>query len=465
MITDFDRPVPSNPARPLSTVSQGSPPVLPRPTAIDFEANHERAVAALAASAAQPVSAIAASAAPSSFATAAWTSTPVGQAGSPAPTQPVGPQFAASWTTPTRPAAAPAAAAANHSASSVLAQASKPATQIVQNSAAAVPADSNFSLPPIEEAGQAVPPKAGMETRPEALFDQPIAPNPFPPRDEPKGSALLPLDGPEMGLKPTSPSDAEPVFPDRAKEGTPGSDSSDPTQPWTRSVRKPSVNCDDVRMRVAAADIGSIDLDIAPSFGTGYNDKASNEERQKTFIQSSPLREWHDRSGSKIAEGRLVDFSHHRVVVESKTGSRQSLDIRSLSDADAVYAFDAWGLPVTCSLAAKPTGPRLYEPTTVAWKASGLCHKPLYFEEIQLERSGHEYGPILQPALSTVHFFKNIAFLPYKMGIHPPHECQYALGHYRPGNCAPWSIEPVPLSLRGLAVQGAAITGGVLMLP
>jgi hypothetical protein len=320
-------------------------------------------------------------------------------------------------------------------------------------------------LPPIQEGGQAVPPKAETETRPEALFDQPIAPNPFPPRDEPKRSELLPLEGPEMGLKPSSPSDAEPVFPDRAKEGTLNSDASDPTQPWPRSVRKPSVNCDDVRLRVAAADIGSIDLDVAPSFGTGYNDRASNEERQKSFIQSSPIREWHDRSGGKIAEGRLVDFSHHRVVVESKTGSRQSLDIRSLSDADAVYAFEAWGLPVTCSLAAKPAGPRLYEPTTVAWKASGLCHKPLYFEEIQLERSGHEYGPILQPALSTVHFFKNIAFLPYKMGIHPPHECQYALGHYRPGNCAPWSIEPVPLSLRGLAVQGAAITGGVLMLP
>jgi hypothetical protein len=133
-----------------------------------------------------------------------------------------------------------------------------------------------------------VPPKAETETRPEALFDQPIAPNPFPPRDEPKRSELLPLEGPEMGLKPSSPSDAEPVFPDRAKEGTLNSDASDPTQPWPRSVRKPSVNCDDVRLRVAAADIGSIDLDVAPSFGTGYNDRASNEERQKSL--SSPVR-------------------------------------------------------------------------------------------------------------------------------------------------------------------------------
>jgi len=158
-------------------------------------------------------------------------------------------------------------------------------------------------------------------------------------------------------------------------------------------------------------------------------------------------------------------MENDNIVIESESGELLSLSIRELSDADTVYVSESWGLPITCSLGEQLAAYRAFESTTVAWKASGLCHKPLYFEEIQLERSGHEWGPIVQPVLSTVHFFGNVAFLPYKMGINPLNECQYALGHYRPGSCAPWSIEPIPLSLRGLAAQGAVIGGAALILP
>ena len=101
----------------------------------------------------------------------------------------------------------------------------------------------------------------------------------------------------------------------------------------------------------------------------------------------------------------------------------------------------------------------------MTWKASGLCHKPLYFEEVNLERYGQTAGPFAQPVLSTAHFFVNIAVLPYKMGIHPPTECQYALGYYRPGNCAPWIIPPVPISLRGALFQAGAVGAGIALIP
>jgi hypothetical protein len=94
-----------------------------------------------------------------------------------------------------------------------------------------------------------------------------------------------------------------------------------------------------------------------------------------------------------------------------------------------------------------------------------LCHKPLYFEEVGLERYGHTMGPFLEPVHSGAHFFLNVAFLPYKMGINPPHECQYALGYYRPGNCAPWLVPPVPISLRGALLEGAAAVGLVYLFP
>ncbi len=324
-----------------------------------------------------------------------------------------------------------------------------------------------------------------QRTQPENLFDEPstiqappsiqspfsektppkLPPNPFPPKLDKEEPELLPTEPPSLRSNKNdrnSPSDLD-MPPSGFRPGD--------REPGDRVPQRPSpskkniANCDEVRDRASSSSISSIDLDVAPNFGVSPKEKLTPDDKRRNFVQSAPIRTWRDHDGNVVAEGKLIDHTNHLVIIENSTGTRQSIELRSLSDSDAVYVFESWGLPVTCSLGNLPTQPREYTGTTVAWKASGLCHKPLYFEEIQLERSGHEYGPIIQPAISTVHFFKNIAFLPYKMGIHPMNECQYALGHYRPGNCAPWSIEPIPLSLRGAAAQAKVITGTALMFP
>jgi hypothetical protein len=101
---------------------------------------------------------------------------------------------------------------------------------------------------------------------------------------------------------------------------------------------------------------------------------------------------------------------------------------------------------------------RNFSPTLFTWKASGICHKPLYFEDVQLERYGHSWNPIVQPFVSGAHFFVSVPLLPYKMGLRPPHECVYTLGYYRPGSCAPYMFEPIPLSLRAAAFEAAGAT-------
>jgi hypothetical protein len=108
---------------------------------------------------------------------------------------------------------------------------------------------------------------------------------------------------------------------------------------------------------------------------------------------------------------------------------------------------------------------RCWDETTYMWKASALCHKPLYFEDEALERYGHSWGPCLDPLVSGAHFFCKLPVLPYCMGVTPPNECMYALGHYRPGNCAPYMISPVPLSCRGAVVQAGAVVGAAAILP
>ena len=105
------------------------------------------------------------------------------------------------------------------------------------------------------------------------------------------------------------------------------------------------------------------------------------------------------------------------------------------------------------------------EPMHVAWAASGLCHKPLYFEERGLERYGHSTGPITQPILSAAHFFGSIPILPYKIGLRTPNECVYTLGHYRPGDCAPYYVPAIPFTWRAGLFQAGATVGAAYLLP
>lgn len=121
--------------------------------------------------------------------------------------------------------------------------------------------------------------------------------------------------------------------------------------------------------------------------------------------------------------------------------------------------------PQECGLGDEPFQPRAFALTTYTWKASALCHKPLYFEDVALERYGHTCFPILQPFISGGKFFADTVLLPYHMGIDPPFECVYALGYYRPGSCAPYMIEPFPISLRGAIVEGGVVTGLAFLIP
>jgi len=103
--------------------------------------------------------------------------------------------------------------------------------------------------------------------------------------------------------------------------------------------------------------------------------------------------------------------------------------------------------------------------TTYTWKASALCNKPLYFENYQMERYGHSFGPVIDPVVASAHFFGSALILPYKMGVETPCECVYDLGYYRPGSCAPHTIDGFPISVRGAALQAGVVGGLIWVLP
>ena len=212
-------------------------------------------------------------------------------------------------------------------------------------------------------------------------------------------------------------------------------------------------------------------LDITPRYRPDLRERDEalpdeNEVRRAELAKLAP-RDWHNRHGAKVAHGRFADYRWGRIVIEGPDGVAE-IPLYDLGSDELCYVGAYWGkgvgLPDHCRIKGQYVV-RDFTLTTFHWKASALCHKPLYFEEVQLERYGHSHGPLLQPIISTGHFFVNIAILPYKMGINPPNECMYALGYYRPGSCAPYMIPPVPYSIRGGVYQGLAVGGAIAIFP
>lgn len=223
--------------------------------------------------------------------------------------------------------------------------------------------------------------------------------------------------------------------------------------------------CDDFRKRIAAQTIDKISLDVSPPFRPDEFDVQRYEKLKADFEEKQVIRRWVSIDGRQLATGRLRDLAYEKAVIETEDGSITQLPINRLSEGDIAYITENWGLPRECLIEQVAYQPRNWNPMTMTWTASNLCHNPLYFEDVNLERYGHTRGPVLEPLVQSAHFFGNVLVLPYKMGVHSPHECQYALGYYRPGDCAPWIKPPVPLSARGAIAQAATMTGLFWLIP
>jgi hypothetical protein len=99
------------------------------------------------------------------------------------------------------------------------------------------------------------------------------------------------------------------------------------------------------------------------------------------------------------------------------------------------------------------------------WLASNLHHKPLYFEDIPLERYGHKFPYGLQPFVSVGRFGVQLIGIPYQMALDPVCEDVYALGYYRPGDCAPKLFYQIPYNLKAAAAAGGVYAGLIFLIP
>lgn len=270
----------------------------------------------------------------------------------------------------------------------------------------------------------------------------------------------------------SEPSDASALSESRDADD-PGADSDEPDV----DDRKPSTgencsrvyndrNCCDheeecrkMLVRLNERSIRDISLDIAAPFEPTEKDPKEVERLREQKLGKLPPRTWMDQDGNVLAEGRFVGLRQNNVLIRDESGTETPIPQRSLSADDQCFVNSWWNLPNDCIAEDVPFKLRDFTLLTFTWSASALCHKPLYFEDVQLERYGHSAGPVLQPVLSGAHFFMSLALLPYNVGLTRPNECQYDLGYYRPGNCAPWLLSAFPWSKRAALSEVGAIAG------
>jgi hypothetical protein len=100
----------------------------------------------------------------------------------------------------------------------------------------------------------------------------------------------------------------------------------------------------------------------------------------------------------------------------------------------------------------------------VHWQPPALCYRPLLFEEVNLERHGHQLL-LAQPFLSAAHFFSRVPSVPYLVVSERGRVCNYTLGHYSPGSCAPYVWYYPRFSLDAATVEAALITGLIYVVP
>ncbi len=291
--------------------------------------------------------------------------------------------------------------------------------------------------------------------------------------------AQQPLDLPESGSVPPTAELPSPIVEDPMLDappsppiqgGFPDDLQGQPTEPCDsvyneRDCCTEEENCKSARANWDRDAISKISLDITPHVKPDAASPDDEESTRVKLLAKSPVRSWRDEQGNVLATGRVTNIKRGKLLILNANNEVIKLGFDRLSEDDLCFLTSWWGVPTECKLSDEQFAGRNWMPQTLTWKASALCHKPLYFEEVQLERYGHTAGPIRQPLLSGAHFFANLFTLPYQAGINPPWECRYALGYYRPGSCAPWLLPPVPLSVRGGLWQAGAVLGGVYLIP
>jgi hypothetical protein len=180
-------------------------------------------------------------------------------------------------------------------------------------------------------------------------------------------------------------------------------------------------------------------LDDLPQAPEGLVELAESLAIEPSLNESSSQEE--KKAGS--------DFNAKSVKTEGITALQKPLaplDILKKTDAISstpegrprIESFS----PKSMQLKGLPNTPdprylRHWPANQASWASPAFCYKPLYFEQINLERYGIGYSCPTNALVSGGKFFADATLLPVKIFKTHPHSCECTLGHRRPGDCTP----------------------------
>jgi hypothetical protein len=114
-----------------------------------------------------------------------------------------------------------------------------------------------------------------------------------------------------------------------------------------------------------------------------------------------------------------------------------------------------------------PKGPlkaRAFAPTAEVVEPNYVCYGRLYFEQINSERYGWDFGA-MDPLLSVGKFYLDVATLPYHAFTRPCDKCECSAGYCLPGDPVPLYLYPPGASLTAAAAEAGAVVAGLALFP
>lgn len=177
-------------------------------------------------------------------------------------------------------------------------------------------------------------------------------------------------------------------------------------------------------------------------------------------------------SEAAVVSDAEVQGSSDEVLAELKLNPIRSIEIRKAVQVPPLTAMEDpklrepadQALSILRKRPAKKFWPVYREPWTASRDSYAFHHNPLWFEDPNLERCGRGFG-ILSSGSSALQFCANIPILPYRMTAEPYGNCVRSLPDCTVCQKFGHSAYLPPWSWRAAAVQGAAVTGFIYLIP
>lgn len=160
-------------------------------------------------------------------------------------------------------------------------------------------------------------------------------------------------------------------------------------------------------------------------------------------------------------EGRYTPPSRAQLYrVDSEFSlAEMAIQLRKSSGKTALEFPDSENMRITSSMK-----PRNFQQTVTSKQPSYVVYQPLYFQQINHERYGWEFG-VFQPIVSTGQFYGDVLLFPYKFAANPPWWCDTNAGYALPGDPVPLRFLTTPFSWRGVIGEAGVAVGGAALFP